>query len=149
MLALCLTLVSCATKDAHQATQVDPEIVNAPRSIVGTRIEDWVEYLGFGYEIDEVRGLKNRHSGEPNAILKLSRGATSVTFQVDLVRNRHYLFLVETSSLELIEHLGIELDQLSPKRTYSYQDCGESGCSTLLLEYGKRSASAFWTYHWD
>ena len=141
--------MSCAAMDSGNEAQNYPELVRAPVTIIGSRIEHWVELLGEEFEISKMQGMKNLHTGDPNAILELRNDSTSVTFQVDFIANRHFLLEVQTSSFELIQRLTNQYVELKPNQSNLYQDSFDAGCSTLLLRSGKTKALAKWSYYWD
>lgn len=125
-------------------------IFDAPARLVGKRIEDWARFLGPHYELRAVRSYRNPHTDNPWVVVTLQDQSTIASFAVDLITDEQYLTGVESSSLDFLAALGVDVRQLSAAGEHTTWDCHDGGCNSLTFKRNRAGESvAVWQYHWD
>ena len=150
VLLVCLFMISCAAAESEVDDEAKRAWIDAPKERVGVRLEDWVTYLGSDYSIDEPSAFKNRHTGEPMAVLWLSNGKTEARFMVNLTTNEHFLVVVQSASPEFLQEMGVTevpIDEGEEIRLTDDWDAGQNELNVQLTDKGR--LAAIWIYYWD
>ncbi len=122
----------------------------APTEKIGSRVEDWIEYYGSGYSIQELKSFKNNHTGDPMVSFWVTDGFTTAKFMVNLVTNDHFLTEVESVSEKFLIELGIDKIQLDEHGNAQLEDHWDAGLNRLRVrKEGEDHFGAVWNYYWD
>ena len=121
-----------------------------PRDVIGPRLEDWADYFGPDYVLNETRGFPNPHSKQPMVGLRMSHAGTSVTFVVNLVTNEHFMVQVSSASERFLETMGVERIRPEPGASRTVVDDWDVGLNELTITRKPDGAlSAQWIYYLD
>lgn len=150
VLVVCLYVVSGALADSEIEDADKRSWIEAPKDRVGVRVEDWTEYLGPDYSIDEPSAFKNRHSGDPMAVLCLVKGKTEARFMVNLTTNEHFLLDVQSADEDFLREMGITdipIKEGSELKLTDDWDGGQNELNVQLTASGR--LAAIWFYYLD
>ena len=148
LLAVALLLVSLPLP-AEDREQTDAWLF-APMEVIGTRLEDWSQYFGAEYEVFESSDFDNKHTGQPMVFLRVGDRRTKVGFFVNLETDEEFILSIETTSAELLEKLGIDGSQISPRGNLIVTDDWDAGLNRLEI-YRRPDGvlGASWAYYLD
>ena len=122
----------------------------APRDVIGPRLENWAEYFGTGYTLDETQAFPNPHTKQPMVGLLISHGETSATFVINLVTNEHFLVQVSSASGAFLEKMGIRQPPPGSEKPRTIVDNWDMGVNELTITRKPDGAlSAEWIYYLD
>lgn len=136
--------------DAAEENRAWIAYVVAPQKIIGGDVEHWHPHLSQDYQFVDVKGIKSRHWKQPAVSFELQDELTNIYFDVNLVTNQHMLQKVETTSMPLLEALGIPWKELNASNPKVWCVCGDSTCDSFSIR--KSDSGDFvgtWTRGWD
>ena len=137
-------------QDATQEKAAWVSHVDAPFTQIGGDVADWFVHLSSNYELVDLRGSKSLHWQQPTVSFGIRDEDTQIDFAVNLVTNRHMLTRIETSSTDLLETLGVVLEELDTSAPKTWCVCADATCDSLRLERSPSGAFvARWTKGWD
>lgn len=150
VLFVSLLMIACSSTEPE--ADADPErfYIDAPKERVGIRVEDWIEYFGSEYSIDEPSAFKSRHTGDPMAVLWLTKGKTEARFMVNLTTNEHFLLVVQSADKDFLREMGvteIPIDKGSELRLTDDWDAGQNELNLQMTNEGR--LAAIWIYYVD
>jgi hypothetical protein len=123
----------------------------APQLVVGQRLEDWTEFFGPGYALEDVTAYPNTHVDEHVMVsLRIGDGTTSADFVVNLVNNQHFLVFVESTDPAFLDELGVDDSPLGAAGTAKLVDDWDMGVNEL--EISRRpdgTLAAEWYFYLD
>ena len=146
--ALGLSLLS---SPGHSSEPDQQKYIDAPRSIVGPTVADWVEFFGPEHGIVTPSASRSPHDDSPTLVFNITDGqGTTVRFAVNLISNRHMLLEVESVSQDFLTYMGVDELEYDSNGNADLSYCWDNGCNRLRVTNRHPDGyGAVWNFAWD